>query len=133
MNSSTVFPATLAIDGGTPVRAGAFSPWPFFDDELCAASDRVLRSGKVNYWTGNEGKLFEQEYAAAIGSQHAIALTNGTVALELALYGLGVGAGAALLLDHPADGRRRGSGRGCLRCHRLVRPGHPRGRARNGP
>ncbi len=84
---------TLAVDGGTPVRAGAFSPWPFFDDELCAASDRVLRSGKVNYWTGNEGKLFEQEYAAAIGSKHAIALTNGTVALELALYGLGIGAG----------------------------------------
>jgi dTDP-4-amino-4,6-dideoxygalactose transaminase len=88
----------LAIDGGQPVRAGAFSPWPFFDDELCAASDRVLRSGKVNYWTGNEGKLFEQEYAAAIGSQHAIALTNGTVALELALYGLGIGAGDEVIV-----------------------------------
>jgi hypothetical protein len=74
------------------------SPWPFFDDELCDASTRVLRSGKVNYWTGNEGKLFEQEYAASIGSEHAIALTNGTVALELALYGLGIGPGDEVIV-----------------------------------
>ena len=89
---------TLAIDGGEPVRTGPFSPWPFFDEELIEASARVLRSNKVNYWTGDEGKQFEKEYAEAIGSKHAIALTNGTVALELALYGLGIGQGDEVIV-----------------------------------
>lgn len=88
----------LAIDGGTPVRTGAMSPWPFFDDELIEASARVLRSNKVNYWTGDEGKAFEREYAEAIGVNHAIALTNGTVALELALYGFGIGPGDEVIV-----------------------------------
>jgi dTDP-4-amino-4,6-dideoxygalactose transaminase len=47
----------------------------------------------VNYWTGQEGRLFENEYAAFVGTKHAICLTNGTVALELALYALGIGPG----------------------------------------
>ena len=88
----------LAVEGGRPVRVGTLSPWPLFDDELCAASEHVLRSGKVNYWTGEEGRLFEQEYAAAVGVNHAIALTNGTVALELALYGLGIGPGDEVIV-----------------------------------
>lgn len=88
----------LAIDGGNPVRIEPFAPWPHFDDELCNASTQVLRSGKVNYWTGNEGRLFEREYADSIGSGFAIALTNGTVALELALFGLGVGPGDEVIV-----------------------------------
>ncbi len=81
----------------TPVPK-QFSPsaaagWPIFDDEQVAAVEHVLRSGKVNYWTGNECREFEREYAAALGVEHAIALTNGTVALELALYALGIGPG----------------------------------------
>lgn len=67
--------------------------WPVFDDEQVAAVQRVLRSGKVNYWTGGEGRRFEEEYAAALGVRHAIAVANGTVALELALTALGVGPG----------------------------------------
>ena len=97
-NSSMPKTISLAVDGGLPVHVGAMSPWPFFDDELFDASTRVLRSGKVNYWTGNEGKLFEKEYAESIGSAHAIALTNGTVALELALYGLGIGQGDEVIV-----------------------------------
>ena len=89
---------TLALEGGKPLRSGPMSPWPFFDDELIEASSRVLRSNKVNYWTGEEGKLFEQEYAEAIGVKHAIALTNGTVALELALYGFGIGPGDEVIV-----------------------------------
>ncbi len=88
----------LAIDGGRPVRTGSMSPWPYFDEELIEASSRVLRSGKVNYWTGTECRDFETEYAAAIGSRYAIALTNGTVALELALYGLGIGPGDEVIV-----------------------------------
>ena len=70
-----------------------FPSWPEFTDEQISAVAAVLRSGKVNYWTGNEGRLFEQEFAAAVGAEHAVAVANGTLALELALYGLGIGPG----------------------------------------
>jgi dTDP-4-amino-4,6-dideoxygalactose transaminase len=70
-----------------------FSPWPSFTEKEAKAVHEVLLSNRVNYWTGNEGRLFEQEFAAWLGCEHAIALTNGTVALDLALYALGVGAG----------------------------------------
>uniref|UniRef100_A0A6S6M8E5 Aminotransferase n=1 Tax=Citrifermentans bremense TaxID=60035 RepID=A0A6S6M8E5_9BACT len=53
----------------------------------------MLLSNKVNYWTGTEGRLFEKEFAAYCCARHAIALANGTVALELALYALGIGPG----------------------------------------
>ena len=48
----------------------------------------VLQSGQVNYWTGQEGRKFEDEYAASIGAKYAIALMNGSVALEAALVAL---------------------------------------------
>ena len=51
----------------------------------------MLRSGKVNYWTGSEGKLFEKEFACYVGVEYAIALANGTLAIELALIALGIG------------------------------------------
>lgn len=68
-------------------------PWPYFEDDEIEAAARVLRSGRVNYRTGEEGALFEREFAAWVGSQHAVAVANGTVALELALEVLGVGPG----------------------------------------
>ncbi len=68
-------------------------PWPFFADDEIEAAVEVLRSGKVNYWTGQEGRLFEKEFAAFCGCKYAIALANGTVALECALKALGVGPG----------------------------------------
>lgn len=67
------------------------SPWPSFTNEEAESAKAVLLSNKVNYWTGNEGKQFEQEFAKYTGCKHAIALTNGTVALELALHGLNIG------------------------------------------
>lgn len=70
-----------------------FAPWPHFEADEIEAATQVLRSGKVNYWTGQEGRLFEQEFAEYVGTRHAVALHNGTVALELALYALGVGNG----------------------------------------
>jgi dTDP-4-amino-4,6-dideoxygalactose transaminase len=69
------------------------SPWPYFEQDEVDAAVRVLASGKVNYWTGNEGKEFEKEYAAYTGRRHAITLANGTLALELALRVLGIGKG----------------------------------------
>jgi dTDP-4-amino-4,6-dideoxygalactose transaminase len=69
------------------------SRWPYYDEEQISAVSEVLSSGKVNYWTGDNGKLFEQEYAEYIGCKHAIAVANGTVALDLALHALDIGSG----------------------------------------
>lgn len=69
------------------------APWPHFERDEIEAATRVLASGKVNYWTGEEARAFEREYASSLGVKHAVALHNGTVALELALYALGVGPG----------------------------------------
>ncbi len=70
-----------------------FSPWPSFTQEEADAVSRVLLSNKVNYWTGTECREFEKEFAAWCGSEHTIALANGTVALDLALKALNVGDG----------------------------------------
>lgn len=83
----------LALDGGWPVRSTDFAPWPVYAQDEIEAVSEVLASGKVNYWTGQMCTRFETEYARAVGVEHAIALANGTLALELALYGLGVGPG----------------------------------------
>jgi dTDP-4-amino-4,6-dideoxygalactose transaminase len=88
----------LAIDGGESVRNIPFAPWPHFDAEDIEIAANVLRSGKVNYWTGDEGRKFEAEFAAHVGCKYAVALANGTVALELALYALGIGAGDEVIV-----------------------------------
>ncbi len=80
----------------SPVRK--LAPWPRHDDDEIAAAAAVLRSGRVNYWTGDEGRAFEAEYAQALGVKHGLAVANGTVALELALHGLGIGPGDDVLV-----------------------------------
>ena len=70
-----------------------WAPWPQYSAEEIEAVSDVLRSGRVNQWTGQVIKEFEADYAASLGRRHAIALMNGTVALELALRVLGVGPG----------------------------------------
>jgi len=75
-----------------------FSPWPSFSDEEVNAVARVLRSNKVNYWTGTECREFEKEFAVWCGTQYAIALANGTLALDLALKGLNIGPGDEVIV-----------------------------------
>ncbi len=70
-----------------------FPPWPSFTEEEADAVSEVLLSNKVNYWTGKEGRAFEDEFAHFCGTSYAIALANGTVALELALKAIDVGPG----------------------------------------
>jgi dTDP-4-amino-4,6-dideoxygalactose transaminase len=70
-----------------------FSPWPSFSVEEADAVHHVLLSNKASYWTGNECRLFEKEFAQWSGTQYAVALSNGTLALDVALKALGVGAG----------------------------------------
>lgn len=78
--------------------AGEDRSWPFFEVEEQNAILSVLKSGKVNYWTGNEGRLFEKEFSSFIGASYGIALANGTVALELALKACGVGPGDEVIV-----------------------------------
>ncbi len=83
----------LAIDGGTPVRTEPWPAWPQFEADEVDAASAVLRSGKVNYWTGTIGRDFEAAFARFIGVPHAIAVSNGTIAIELGLAALGIGPG----------------------------------------
>jgi dTDP-4-amino-4,6-dideoxygalactose transaminase len=69
------------------------SPWPCFTNEEAEAVSRVLMSNEVNYWTGIETREFEKEFAAWCGVAHAVALANGTLALDLALKALEIGPG----------------------------------------
>lgn len=83
----------LAIEGGLALRKSPMAPWPHFTEEMVDAAARVLRAGKVNAWTGTETRQFETEFAAYTGTKHAVAVANGTLALELALHALQVGPG----------------------------------------
>ena len=68
------------------------SHWPSYTQDEVDAVSRVLLSNEVNYWTGQEGRNFEREFALWSDSKYAIAVANGTVALDLALAGCGIGA-----------------------------------------
>ena len=68
-----------------------FAKWPDFSGEEAKAVHDVLASNKVNYWTGGIGRSFEKNYAQAFDARHAIALANGTLALDLALKALDIG------------------------------------------
>lgn len=70
-----------------------FPPWPNFTVEEADAVRSVVLSNKVNYWTGQECRLFEKEFAAWTDVKYAVTLTNGTVALDVALLALGIGDG----------------------------------------
>ena len=62
-----------------------FSKWPNFSNQEIKRVSKILRLGKINYHDGEEGYLFEKEFAKYIGSKYAVAVSNGTVALQLAL------------------------------------------------
>ena len=70
-----------------------FPTWPFFADDETGAALGVLKSGRVNQWTGTEVVSFEEEFARHLGVRHATALANGSVALDTALKVLGIGPG----------------------------------------
>ena len=75
-----------------------FSPWPSFTLEESDAVHKVLMSNKVNYWTGNECREFEKEFAVWSNSEYAIALGNGTLALDSALKALDIGFGNEVIV-----------------------------------
>ncbi len=75
-----------------------FSPWPSFTQEEADAVSQVLLSNKVNYWTGTECRNFEKEFAAWAGADYAVALANGTLALDVALQAMGIGEGDEVIV-----------------------------------
>ncbi len=72
--------------------------WPSFSDEEATAVKNVILSNKVNYWTGTECREFEKEFAAWVGTQYAVALSNGTLALDVALKALRIAPGDEVIV-----------------------------------
>ena len=62
--------------------------YPYYPPKLIEKINKTLKSGRVNYWTGNEGVLFEKEFSKYVGNKYSIAVSNGSVALEIALKAL---------------------------------------------
>ncbi len=75
-----------------------FASWPHYGTDEISAVARILRFGKVNQWTGREVFSFEKEYADFLGIKYAVALANGSVALDMALMALGIGAGDEVIV-----------------------------------
>lgn len=76
----------------------SFSSWPNYSQEEAEIIRNVLLSNRVNYWTGSECQSFEKEFAAWTGAQYAIALMNGTIALEVALRAIGIQPGDEVIV-----------------------------------
>jgi len=72
--------------------------WPHYSEKEINAVSDVLRSGNVNYWTGRQCRDFEIEFAAYVGVKYGVAVSNGTVALDLALNALGIGEGDEVIV-----------------------------------
>ncbi len=88
----------LAIHGGPKTVKRTLPPWPNFDENAIRAVEEVLRSGKVNYWTGPRGMEFEKKFAEWQGSQFAVSVNSGTAALHVALTALGIGPGDEVIV-----------------------------------
>jgi dTDP-4-amino-4,6-dideoxygalactose transaminase len=88
----------LAIDGGAKAVTNKLQGWPQFSEEAIRAVEEVLRSGKVNYWTGRKGMAFEKKFAEWQGSKFAVSVNSGTSALHVALSALGIGPGDEVIV-----------------------------------
>ncbi len=97
-NNDTHTSGKLALHGGPKAVPTPLPPWPAFDDNAIRAVEQVLRSGKVNYWTGPHGMEFEKQFAAWQGSRYAVSVATGTAALHVSLAVLGIGPGDEVIV-----------------------------------
>ena len=88
----------LAIEGGRKAVMSELATWPQFDEKAIKAVEDVLRSGKVNYWTGPKGMEFERKFAQWQGSKFAVSTSSGTSGLHVALSALGIGPGDEVIV-----------------------------------
>lgn len=93
INAASTSHARTARPTLPTVKVSDFPSWPSFAEDEIDAATQVLAGGRVNYWTGDEGREFEREFASFCGTRYAVAVANGSVALELALRTLGIGPG----------------------------------------
>lgn len=82
----------------TDLAPGADEAWPHYDDAEIAAVTAVLRSGRVNQWTGDTVRAFQDAWSGRFRSGPAIALANGSLALELPLRAYGIGPGDEVIV-----------------------------------
>ncbi len=73
--------------------------YPYFNTNTLKRVEKILKSGRVNYWTGDECKRFEKEFSEYLGNKHSVALSNGSVALELALRSLKLKKGDKIIVS----------------------------------
>jgi perosamine synthetase len=92
MSITPVSPQTLAIDGGTPVRA-TLLPYgrQLIEDADVQAVVEVLRSDWLT--TGPKVAEFEEVFARRVGAEHAVSFSSGTAALHGAVFAAGLKAG----------------------------------------
>jgi dTDP-4-amino-4,6-dideoxygalactose transaminase len=98
MATDVIASGKLAIDGGPKAVTNKLTGWPQFDENAIRAVEAVLRSGKVNYWTGPNGMEFEKKFAAWQGSKYAVSVATGTAALHVCLSALGIGPGDEVIV-----------------------------------
>ncbi len=97
-NRGTTDRSKLAINGGPAAVSNRLRSWPQFDERAIQSVEEVLRSGKVNYWTGKRGREFENKFAEWQGSKYAISVATGTAALHAGLSALGIGPGDEVIV-----------------------------------
>ncbi len=98
MSIQNIVSQKLAIDGGPKAVTNTLPGWPQFDEKAIRAVEEVLRSGKVNYWTGPKGMEFERRFAEWQGSKYAVSVATGTAALHVCLAALGIGPGDEVIV-----------------------------------
>lgn len=98
MSIQNIVSQKLAIHGGPKAVTNSLPGWPQFDENAIRAVEAVLRSGKVNYWTGPKGMEFERRFAEWQGSKYAISVATGTAALHVCLSALGIGPGDEVIV-----------------------------------
>ena len=98
MSATSTLQGHLAIFGGPKAVSNQLAGWPQFDENAIGAVEQVLRSGKVNYWTGPQGMEFERRFAQWQGSRFAVSTATGTSALHVCLAALGIGPGDEVIV-----------------------------------
>ncbi|HEY8591259.1 MAG TPA: aminotransferase class I/II-fold pyridoxal phosphate-dependent enzyme [Sphingomicrobium sp.] len=93
------FPLSEAEEARPDLSPRPDERWPFYAEDEIASVVAMLQSGKVNQWTGPEVFAFEQAFEERFGGGRAIALANGSVALDLALRAFGIGPGDEVIVS----------------------------------
>jgi dTDP-4-amino-4,6-dideoxygalactose transaminase len=89
-----------AILGGTPTRTKLYPSWPVHDERDVVAVTAVIKSGRWGGYPypGPQTIEFTRRFAEMQGGGHAVAMTNGTVTMEVALRAANVGWGDEVIV-----------------------------------